>query len=146
MAPSPLVFSRCSLVCNCSRGSVLLSVLPSVSPLGYLRGAMTGLLLPESQHWVSSWFFGILFGIVLRILRDTVAWGQWVLTQTRALTGCPDNLLVSALAISIQSCLGLVFCGLWLCFSLLDLVLTFTLAASQLWRSRFRLRALVPLL
>ena len=90
-----------------------------------------------SGHRVSSWCFGIWFGVVL--LHDTMAWGQWVLTQT--LTGCPDRLLVSALAILIQSCLDLVFSRLWLCFSLLVLVLFFTLAV--LWCSHPCLHALV---
>ena len=60
---------------------------------------------------------------------------------TQNLTDCPDTLLVLALAISVQSCLDLVFGRVWLCFSLFVLVLIFTLAA--LWRSCPCLCALV---
>ena len=99
-----------------------------------------------SGHRVSSWCFGIWFAVVL--LRDAVAWGQWVLTQT--LTGCPELLLISAPAISVQSCLDVIFGGLWLCLFLLALGLGFTL--DVLWRFcpslpslRALGRALVPL-
>ena len=85
-----------------------------------------------SQHWVFPWVCGFV------LLCETLAWGQWVLTQT--LPHCPDSLLISALAVSIHSCLCLVFCGMWLCFSLLDLALSSTLAV--LWRSHSCLCAL----
>ena len=74
--------------------------------------------------------------------------GQWVLTQN--LAGCPERLLVSVLAISVQSCLNVVFGGLQLCLFLLVLVLGFALAV--LWSFRPSLpslralgRELVPL-
>ena len=54
---------------------------------------------------------------------------------------CSDGLLISALAVSIHSCLCLVFCGLWLYFCLLELTLSSISAA--LWSSRSRLCALV---
>ena len=88
----------------------------------------------------------------MTLLREVVAYCEWVLTQRT--TNCPDRLLVSVLAISVQVCLDVVSYGFRL--SILTLVLSFRFMCVLLRRGTTRCvrsfptlralsRALVPM-
>jgi hypothetical protein len=101
--------------------SLMVGAINSV-PLGYMW--FDNWVSVASGYGLPSWCFGCLFSVTL--LREVVASCEWRLAQHT--TNCPDRLLVSVLAISVQVCLDVVSCGFRL--SILNLVWSFGLCLS----------------